>query len=34
MLKVFNMGMGFVLGVKEEDVRDVMGRLERDGEKG
>lgn len=33
MFNVFNMGIGFVLAVKEDDLVDVISELEQDGEK-
>lgn len=33
MFNVFNMGIGFVLAVKEEHLTDVIGTLESHGEK-
>lgn len=33
MFNVFNMGIGFVLAVKEEYLTDVIGTLESHGEK-
>ncbi len=33
MFNVFNMGIGFVLAVKEEDMTDVIQTLENNGEK-
>ncbi len=33
MFNVFNMGIGFVLAVKEEDLTDVIDTLEAQGEK-
>ena len=32
MFNVFNMGIGFVLAVKEDDLVDVISGLEQDGE--
>lgn len=34
MYNVFNMGIGFVLAVKEEFLQDVMQELEANNEKG
>lgn len=33
MFNVFNMGIGFVLAVKEDDLVEVIRGLEEDGEK-